>query len=175
MPTRIITPRVTRLLRTAATAVILVRSTVLVVLWVRNFWRADVVWVPLPGQGHLVIASLEGQMELALYLPSPSSPGTPMRFAPRSRTPPRWRAQSYSVTWNHLHEILFPHAKPFRYRRLPRSQGVNIIAPLVPVPAAWLLAAAPWIRWSTRFSLRALMIATTLVAIALGIYVRSGW
>ncbi len=85
-------------------------------------------------------------------------------------------AQSYSVTWNHLHEILFPHAKPFRYRRLPRSQGVNIIAPYwFLVPAAWLLAAAPWIRWSTRFSLRALMIATTLVAIALGIYVRSGW
>ena len=33
------------------------------------------------------------------------------------------------------------------------------------------LAAAPWIRWSRRFSLRTLLIATTLVAVVLGLIV----
>jgi hypothetical protein len=37
----------------------------------------------------------------------------------------------------------------------------------------WLIVlgcvAAPWIKWSSRFSLRTLLIATTLVAVGLGI------
>jgi hypothetical protein len=33
------------------------------------------------------------------------------------------------------------------------------------------VAAAPWIRWSRRFTLRTLLIATTLVAVALGLAV----
>jgi hypothetical protein len=33
------------------------------------------------------------------------------------------------------------------------------------------LAAVPWIRWSNRFSLRTLLIATTLIAVALGLIV----
>ena len=32
-------------------------------------------------------------------------------------------------------------------------------------------AAAPWLRWSCRFSLRTLLIATTLVAVVLGLVV----
>lgn len=35
------------------------------------------------------------------------------------------------------------------------------------VLVAGLVAAVPWIRWSTRFSLRALLVVTTLVAIGL--------
>jgi hypothetical protein len=34
-----------------------------------------------------------------------------------------------------------------------------------------MLATAPWIRWSSRFSLRTLLIATTLVALVLGLIV----
>ena len=33
------------------------------------------------------------------------------------------------------------------------------------------IAAAPWIRWSKRFTLRTLLIATTLVAVVLGVIV----
>jgi len=35
------------------------------------------------------------------------------------------------------------------------------------------IAVAPWIRWSNRFSLRTLLIATTLIAVALGIMAMS--
>jgi hypothetical protein len=142
----------------------------LAVLWVRNFWRADVAWMPLPNQGHVLLASYQGQMELALHVPSSPSP-----VSPRLATP-RWGVKSYTATWKELHEITLPHAKPFRYRRLPLSRELNMIAPYwFLIPATWLMAGAPWIRWSRRFSLRALLIATTLIAVALGIYVTSGW
>jgi hypothetical protein len=142
----------------------------MLVLWARNFWRADVVWAPLPRQGYAVVASYRGQMELAIRLQSLSSP------APVVPTTSRWGRGSYSVTWNSASEIVVPHAKPFRYRRLPYTKEVNIIVPYwFLIPASWVLAAGLWIRWSVRFSLRALMVAMALVSIALAIYVTSGW
>jgi hypothetical protein len=42
---------------------------------------------------------------------------------------------------------------------------------LIPALFAAALAAVPWIRWSNRFSLRTLIIATTLVAVGLGFVV----
>jgi hypothetical protein len=165
-----------RLLRTTASAVILGLSGLFVALWMRNFRRADVVWAPLPGQGHVVVASHQGQLELALYVPSSAPAGTPQRTVPRKPNSTRWGGDSYSVAWNHIGEILLPRAKPFRYRRLWNSHEVNMIAPYwFLVPVIWMLAAAPWVRWSKRFSMRAMLIATTLVAIVLGIYVTSGW
>jgi hypothetical protein len=41
----------------------------------------------------------------------------------------------------------------------------------IPALVLGALSAAPWIRWSSRFSLRTLLIATTLVAAALGLVV----
>jgi hypothetical protein len=56
------------------------------------------------------------------------------------------------------------------------GRELNIIAPYwFLVPLTWLLAVAPWTRWSTQFSLRALMIATTLIGIILAIWVTSKW
>jgi len=151
-------------------------SGLLLVLWLRNFWRADVVWMPMPRQGHLVIASHQGQVELSLFIPSSATPGASARRVRSGARSDRWGAQSYAVGWNHLHEILFPITKPYRYRRLPLSHEVNIIAPYwFLVPLTWLFAAAPWIRWSTQFSLRALMIAMTLAAVATAVYAASGW
>jgi hypothetical protein len=169
-PPRVDDARVGRLLRKAAMVVLLGVSAVFIVLWVRNFWRADVVWIPLPNQGYVLLASYQGQMELALYFPS-----SPARVSPRLASP-RWGLQSYTATWKELHEITLPHAKPLRYRRLPLSRQLNMIAPYwFLIPATWLVAAAPCVRWSRRFSLRALMIGMTLFAVALGIYVSSGW
>ncbi|MCI0334640.1 MAG: hypothetical protein L0228_15595 [Planctomycetes bacterium] len=44
---------------------------------------------------------------------------------------------------------------------------------LVAIPLIVAFAAAPWIRWSKRFSLRTLLIATTLIAVLLGIVAAS--
>jgi hypothetical protein len=167
--------------RMAASAVCLALSGLLLVLWLRNFWLADVFWGPIPGQGDAVIVSVQGQMEVAVYLPwAPLGPWTPpdtprVRASPQN-TPTPWKRDSYSVTQTRASAILFPQTKVFRFRRLWNERGFNMITPYwFLVSVTWLLAAVPWIRWSTRFSLRALMIATTVVAAVLGIYVTSGW
>jgi len=43
----------------------------------------------------------------------------------------------------------------------------------VPVLVTAALATVPWFHWSKRFSLRTLLIATTLVAVVLGIIAAS--
>jgi hypothetical protein len=53
-----------------------------------------------------------------------------------------------------------------------RFEHFSFIAPywfLILLTAA--IAAAPWLRWPKRFSLRTLLIATTLVAVVLGLIV----
>ena len=168
----VFSPRVVRVLRVVATATMLLTGGIFVVLWSRNFWWADVVWAPLPGGGHALFASQDGQTEVALSLPT-----TPTRASRSPRqTSPGWGAQSYMATPKSVWQILLARAKPIRYRRLWNSRELNMIAPYwFLVPLTWLLAVAPWIRWSTRFSLRALLVATTLAAMALGIYVTSKW
>jgi hypothetical protein len=144
----------------------------LIVLWVRNVWRADVAWAPLPRQGHVVIASLQGQMEIALKVPTRPRPN---RWQ-ASEAFNRWGAQSYIASPSDLRSIVLPRTKPFRSRSSAFEREINIIAPYwFLVPATWLLAAAPWLQWSTRFSLRALLVASTLIALALGIYATSDW
>jgi hypothetical protein len=52
------------------------------------------------------------------------------------------------------------------------ATGYAIMVPhWFPTMAIAILAAIPWLRWSKRFSLRALLIATTLVALVLGLVV----
>ena len=46
-----------------------------------------------------------------------------------------------------------------------------IIPYWLPCLAAATIALLPWLKWSKRFSLRTLLIATTLVAVALGLIV----
>jgi hypothetical protein len=43
----------------------------------------------------------------------------------------------------------------------------------IPTVILGSIAAAPWLPWSNRFSLRTLLIATTLVAVVLGVIVWS--
>jgi hypothetical protein len=68
-----------------------------------------------------------------------------------------------------------PSTLGFRWR--PRNNGfVASVPDWFPVLLSTALAAVPWIHWSKRFSLRALLIATTLVAVVLGLLVAMlGW
>jgi hypothetical protein len=169
--TAFVTPRFVGVIRIVATTMMLSIGGLFVVLWFRNLWRADVAWAPLPGSGHVLFASQDGQTEVALSLPSKTSKA--LRSGPTS---PGWGAQSYAATPKSISQILFAQAKPFRYRRMWNSRELNMIAPYwFLVPLTWLLAVAPWVRWSTRFSLRALLVATTIAAMALGVSATSKW
>jgi hypothetical protein len=168
----VLSPSVVRAIRIAAAAALLSIGGLFVLLWVRNFWRADVAWAPLPGGGHALFASQDGQTEVSLSLPSS---GAGAATSPRNASP-GWGAQSYMATPKSVWQILLAHSKPFRYRRMWQGRELNMIAPYwFLVPVTCMLAATPWIRWSKRFSLRALLISTTVIAIVLAIWQTSKW
>lgn len=164
--------RFVRVVRIVASATMLLISALMLILWIRNFWHSDVIWAPLPNAGHFLVASVQGQAEIAINLPSRVA----VPFGSPRQTAPRWGAESYSIASPRLSEVLLPQVKPIRYRRLSNGHELNVMAPYwCLVPLTWILAAAPWIRWSKRFSLRAFMIATAVVAVAMGIAVTSKW
>jgi len=148
-------------------------SILFIALWLRNFWRADVVWTPFFRGGHALFASHEGQTEFALQVPSAKSrPRRPWQQADA------WGYQSYAATPKSVGQILFACEKPYRYRQLPNGSDheFNVIAPYwFLVPVSCLLATTPWIHWSRRFGLRTFLIATTVIALAMGVYTTSKW
>jgi hypothetical protein len=157
-------------LRWVATVALIGISLVWAVSWWRNFWRADVAWAPLPCQGYIVLASQNGQLEVSTYLPTALT-GT----AWRTKAAPL-AFQSYAATGGNFFDVLLPRAKPIRFRRFPREFETNLIAPFwFLIPFCWLLAACLWTRWSLRFSLRAMLIDTSIVALVMALFVSSKW
>jgi hypothetical protein len=53
------------------------------------------------------------------------------------------------------------------------DRGQWVVPTWLPIMLASAFAAAPWIPWSTRFSIRAILILTTFVAAVLGLFVYS--
>jgi hypothetical protein len=162
--------RLGRLIRIAATALFTCFGVLFLILWLHNFWRSDVAWAPLPHSGNVVFASHRGQLTVTVDIPSSS-----IRRGQRLSVP-QWGAQCYVVSGDEQRESLWPSAKAFRCRRVPFSGEIEMQAPywsLIPLSLA--LAAAPWVRWSKRFSLRALLIAMTVIAVMVRIYATSGW
>src|SRR3954468_2580835 len=119
---RLFSPRIGRPLRITATALMLMASAGLVTLWIRNFWRADVAWLPLPSGGNVMIVSQKGQMEVVISTPA---------AAVRQAMPPRHDValcgvDSYSIIREGASDVLFPSWKPLRYRRLWEGGKLNI-------------------------------------------------
>ena len=129
----------------------------LVLLWVRSYRRADVLLLENVGQ---IAASMEGRVNL----------GGSGGFSPAGDDD----YQLYPF-FNYLFELNSVRIKPLRPNGLnPAPKNVSVHAKCV--APDWLLAVicttlatVPWLRW--QFSLRTLLIATTLVAIALGLIV----
>jgi hypothetical protein len=139
-----------RKLRIAWSVVWGIAAVLLVVLWVRSYWWADYVQ---PWQKHTVV-SLRGKLfvdnHIVLSIPSSSVPGgVPTGLVETNRF------FAYSLA-----------TKQFSF--FPQKSGLAIPYWLI---AALIvgLAATPWLRW--RFSLRTLLIATTLLAAALAVWV----
>ena len=141
-----------RKLRIAFSATCLIACVLLIVLWVRSY----------PPNGDQ--SSVRG---IFCY----SSQGTIITLKPNIS----WAANpDYSVNdlGNDMNLVVTiePHDSPIGfYAAWPSASEWVVQVPhwfLVLIFAA--LAAAPWIRWSKRFTLRTLLIATTLIAVVLG-------
>jgi hypothetical protein len=139
-----------RKLRIAFSATCLIACVLLIVLWVRSYWYAEVIRYPLLGKWDLSgIGTMRGALVIVVMTDArPANPKREYRLLPVRETMP--------ITWTP--------------RRIPSSYRIEFLIPiwLIVLPLS-TLSAAPWIRW--RFSLRTLLIATTLVAVVLGVVV----
>ena len=124
------------------------------VLWLRSYRWSDDFITGLTGSREFIVHSMRGTT--AWYIRSHSGPS---RY---------WTIESESV------ELLTQGIQvPSWHRPLFKIQLFRrpILLPHWMFVMLWAsLSAAPWVRWSRRFSLRTLLIAMTMVAIGLGIF-----
>jgi hypothetical protein len=152
-------PRFLRYLRIAFSATCLIACVLLIVLWVRSFWLLDGVWIrysQVPDRsvrlfterGSLVVDPRNNTGMVTIYYEHHRVQDANAGFPDDSgRNPSRWWFQL--LRWG---------GEPMYFMPL---WFLSVI-----VGSA---AAVPWISWSKCFSLRTLLIATTLVAVVLGL------
>jgi hypothetical protein len=153
-------------LRIAFSATCLIACVLLIALWVRSYWTEESLnHFNFPeGRIHRIVSTYG---TLRLHYATNTLLVAPGRIS-------QWRATSQwhdnrKLTAEKTEIIRKSNSQQFRWtNRRPSSLTVKAPYWLVTL----LIAAsgvAPWIRW--RFSLRALLIATTLVAMVLGLIV----
>jgi len=131
-----------RNLRIAWSAFFGILCLLLIVLWVRSYCFIDALYLELSKSRCLILDSIQGLFLFGVF--------------PRSTMPPN------TNWWLGFFEL---------------EPGMQVIPPTkfitIPIWSAVLicatLALAPWMSLAKRFSLRTLLIATTLVAVVLGI------
>jgi hypothetical protein len=127
-------------------------AVLLCVLWVRSYWQSDsIISAAGPAARGVRATIFNGHIELdsATYYAGP----------PRIE----WRLDESSE----LAPVFFSKTrKGFAWDR-----QYSVVPIWLPLIVAGAFAITPYIRWSNRFSLRALLIATTLVAVVLGLIV----
>jgi hypothetical protein len=136
-------------LRIAWSVVWGVSCILLVVLWVRSYSWSEFLRIPITDSYGVFGTNFNGQTSVGI-----------LRTIPRKWSIDRWSPNRFD---------------PNGVRHLFGQFGTQPSTLFVPswflVVFAGSLAAAPWIVWPNRFTLRTLLIATTLVAIVLGMIV----
>ena len=157
-------PRLIRGLRIAWSVWWGILCVLLVVLWVRSYWWYDYGGSGIANMSGLLFESANG-VTVVLFLPPITESLSWQRwFLGRCRAQIPLRVTGYDEECA---------ADGFRLRIYPRW-GFRAAVPhwsLAIVSAT--VAAIPWIHLSKRFSLRTLLVATTLIAVVLGTVVWS--
>jgi hypothetical protein len=138
-----------RKLRIAWSVACGIACVLLIAFWVRSYWWVDQVFVPVTKSTYFVVGSIPNAFGIGFGVKSPT-------------VTQAWLTNR-TAEWITIGE---PHDRSF-YLTFFRLQGAGVMMPYwcgVLLSAA--LAAVPWMPW--RFSLRTLLIATTLVALVLG-------
>jgi hypothetical protein len=136
-------------------------SVLLCVLWVRSFWWYDIV--ACYRQPRLFqVSSCQGSLVYSSH----------EKVFPQSKT---WMSHSARITSVDTFPLILNGKAAPRFLGFGRYTSVNLHVVFVPywllIAAAMTLGAAAWPQWKKRFSLRTLIIATTLVAVVLGLIV----
>src|SRR5690242_7238395 len=146
-----------RKLRVAWSVVWGVVAVLLVVLWVRSYCYSDTAYCQLIQSPTLAAISAEGRFFFGLE--GGGSAGTQVQVV------------SFSISGG-VHPFL-PVAlakTTFGFNAKKFSSGWIVeVPPYLFITLASCVAATPWIQWKRQFALRTLLIATTLVALVLGL------
>jgi hypothetical protein len=142
-------PRLIRGLRIAWSVWWGILCVLLVVLWIISRSRSSGIEGHVGKQTFSVVSSL-GQINIYLFT-TKAVPSLP------------WRFNDSAVVAG---EVVMPD--PGGVQINPNKAGLSVfVSYWVLVPMAAVFTAAPWLPW--RFSLRSLLIATTLIAVGLGL------
>jgi hypothetical protein len=144
-------------LRNAVTALSLTACVLLIVLWVRSYWWITEFGKDISVNTCVYCATAEGIIQFTWM-------NDPLLYRKGWYADDTWIEDFNRMAYGSAEAPTAPSVLPvFGF-------GPNHVA--IPI---WLLllvsaafAIAPWIEWSRRFSLRTLLIATTLVAVVLG-------
>lgn len=144
-----------RRFRIAVSAFSLTACLVLIALWIRSYWRLD-------GIVH------DRGPEVTAVVTEPGGIVFEKDKYPTAEVAERWTLISEPLPAIVPKPALSHPA--FTWQKQPNWIAVYLpYSCLVLITAA--LALVPWVRWSRGFSLRTLLIATTLIAIAFGLIV----
>jgi hypothetical protein len=179
-------------LRIAVTALCLTACVLLVALWVRSYWRADRLHWSFGGKRSFAVASNEGRFLLLGYetagKPKPNdwkSGWYSHSTTDEQSFPSEVIKNNSRLGFDLLHQPMYfvpdvtiqVPGKPAGWATSWNAGWKQLNGSAVMVPYWFLiliggtLTVSPWIHWSKRFSLRTLLIATTLVAVGLGLVV----
>jgi hypothetical protein len=146
-------------LRIAVTALCLTACVLLIGLWVRSYWWVTSIQTPPVASRALHCSFEPGRVRIESIL---------LRTAEENA---EWFSGLRHYHKSSPHYAVYNYPSPsfvLRYRKSLRS--IRIIFPYwFAILIAGAASVAPWIRW--RFSVRTLLIATTLVGVGLGIIV----
>jgi hypothetical protein len=147
-----------RKLRIAWSVVWGIVAVLLIVLWVRSYWCFDTCSVCFDGNRGHWLGSIAGEIRYGRPIDASGAHGL------------RWQTYDEPVNEWLQHESPRNSVFGFRWGKSPQGpHGCPIVPHWFPVLFFGLIAAAPWL--PRRFTLSTLLIATTLVAVVLGLFV----
>jgi hypothetical protein len=155
-----------RKLRIAWSVACVVACVLLIALWVRSYWHADQIYGHTAPTKVLHFGSMGGQLTFR-YIKHYNGSGIVKNWMPDGEPVSditKRRDQSFPNGQDDL--LIYRYHSRFNFGWL---QDGFYIPHWTLALLAGLLAPIPWLRY--RFSLRTLLIATTLVAVALGLIV----
>jgi hypothetical protein len=148
-----------RKLRIAWSAVWTLACVLMVLLWARSYWRYDRV---AKFERNQMATSLDSGSAIITFARLDYSKISPVPMEPYD-----WRWEGNQPITEDSPEITGPS---FQWSRERVGSAVSFPHWFPAIEFA-ALAAILWIPWSNKFSLRTLLIATTLVAVVLGLVV----
>lgn len=157
----IATKPLVRYLRIGWTVFWLATCILLIGLWARSYWWADTLGQSVTRPGFPIATSMQGNVCLGgtITINSPS-----LQFNAR-----RFCRNTMFLTSISIDEYRFTNDK---WENTVTLDGIVMAIPFAALlPTVLLAAVSPWFPWSKRFSLRTLLVFTTMVAVVLGLIV----